>query len=175
MPLIGEQGWAEDGTRAVSNHVPGRDKTLPEMIAEAAEPLPDLDDNGFGKLFDRFADRRVILLGDASHGTSEFYRARASITRHLIERHSFTIVAVEADWPDAAAVDRFVRHKPARPGTDRAFERFPTWMWRNEELSAPASTVSTSTTCAARSRPCSPISMRLILSPPQLRGSAMAA
>jgi protein-L-isoaspartate(D-aspartate) O-methyltransferase len=138
VPLIGEHGWAEDGRRAATNHVPGhaRGKTLPAMIAEAAEPLPDVDDPAFGMQFDRFADRRVVLLGEASHGTSEFYRARAAITRHLIERHGFTIVAVEADWPDAAAVDRFVRHRPARAAGERAFERFPTWMWRNEEVAA---------------------------------------
>jgi erythromycin esterase-like protein len=99
------------------------------MIAEVAEPLPDFDDPTFGKLFDRFADRRVILLGEASHGTSEFYRARAAITRRLIEQHGFTIVAVEADWPDAAAVDRYVRHRSARTGTEAPFQRFPAWMW----------------------------------------------
>lgn len=74
------------------------------MIAAAAEPLRDFDDPAFASLFDRFADRRVVLLGEASHGTSEFYRAHAAITRRLIERHGFTIVAVETDWPDAAAV-----------------------------------------------------------------------
>jgi protein-L-isoaspartate(D-aspartate) O-methyltransferase len=148
VPLIGEQGWAEDGQRAASNHVPGasRGETLEEMIAAAAEPLPEIDDPAFGELFDRFADRRVILLGEASHGTSEFYRARAAITRRLIERHGFTIVAVEADWPDAAAVDRYVRHRPAgtQPSlrgvrkldgvAEPPFQRFPQWMWRNVEV-----------------------------------------
>src|SRR4051794_167810 len=136
VPLIGEQGWAEDGRRSASNHVPGqsRGQTLPEMIAEAAEPLPDLDDPAFGPLFDRFGDRRVVLLGEASHGTSEFYRARAAITRRLIEQHGFTIVAVEADWPDAAAIDRYVRHKAPSAVAERAFQRFPTWMWRNLEV-----------------------------------------
>jgi protein-L-isoaspartate(D-aspartate) O-methyltransferase len=138
VPLIGEQGWAEDGRRAASNHVPGQSsgQTLPKMIAEVAEPLPDFDDSAFGRLFDRFADRRVVLLGEASHGTSEFYRARAAITRRLIEQHGFTIVAVEADWPDAAAVDRYVRHRPARTGTEPPFQRFPTWMWRNTDVDA---------------------------------------
>jgi protein-L-isoaspartate(D-aspartate) O-methyltransferase len=138
VPLIGEQGWAEDGRRSATNHVPGqsRGRTLPEMIAEAAEPLPGLDDPAFGRLFDRFADRRVILLGEASHGTSEFYRARAAITRCLIEEHGFTIVAVEADWPDAAAVDRYVRRRSAPTGVERAFQRFPTWMWRNTDVNA---------------------------------------
>lgn len=138
VPLIGEQGWAEDGRRSATNHVPGhsRKQSLPEMIAEAAEPLPELDDPTFGQLFDRFADRRVVLLGEATHGTSEFYRARAAITRRLIEKHGFTIVAVEADWPDAAAVDRYVRHRPARAKAEPPFQRFPTWMWRNTDVAA---------------------------------------
>jgi erythromycin esterase-like protein len=109
---------------------------LPALIADAAEPLPDIDDPAFGVMFDRFADARVVLLGEASHGTSEFYRARAAISRRLIDRHGFTIVAVEADWPDAATIDRYVRHRPPREGEMRAFERFPTWMWRNVEVDA---------------------------------------
>jgi erythromycin esterase-like protein len=109
---------------------------LPGLIAEAAEPLPDIDDRTFGEFFDRYADARVVLLGEASHGTSEFYRARAAISRRLIEQHGFTIVAVEADWPDAATIDRYVRHRPPREGEMRAFERFPTWMWRNAEVDA---------------------------------------
>src|SRR4051794_10582221 len=139
VPLIGEQGWAEDGRRSASNHVPGqsRGQTLPEMVTEAAEPLPDLDDPAFGPLFDRFADRRVVLLGEASHGTSEFYRARAAITQRLVEAHGFTIVAVEADWPDAAVVDRYVRHVPVRPdAAEPPFRRFPSWMWRNTDVAA---------------------------------------
>jgi erythromycin esterase-like protein len=109
---------------------------LPEMIRSAAEPLPDIDDPAFGATFDRFGDARVVLLGEASHGTSEFYRARAAISRRLIERHGFNIVAVEADWPDAATIDRYVRHRQRREGEERAFERFPTWMWRNAEVDA---------------------------------------
>jgi erythromycin esterase-like protein len=108
--------------------------TLPGMLADAAEPLPHIDDEKFGAFFDRFGDARVVLLGEASHGTSEFYRARAEISRRLIERHGFTIVAAEADWPDAATIDRYVRHRPWREGELRAFERFPTWMWRNREF-----------------------------------------
>ena len=109
---------------------------LPELIRASAEPLPDIDDPAFGNVFDRFADARVVLLGEASHGTSEFYRARSAISKRLIQRHGFSIVAVEADWPDAAAVDRYVRHRLKREGELRAFERFPTWMWRNAEVDA---------------------------------------
>jgi erythromycin esterase-like protein len=110
--------------------------TLAEQIAQAAEPLPELDDPAFGALFDRFAQARVVLLGEASHGTSEFYRARAAITRRLIERHGFSIVAVEADWPDAAAVDRDVRGRSGGGVDGPPFQRFPTWMWRNTDVAA---------------------------------------
>lgn len=137
VPLIGEQGWREDGRRTASNHVPGgAQHSLTEMIAAAAEALPDFADPAFGAMFDRFAGARVVLLGEASHGTSEFYRGRAAITRHFIEKHGFTIVAVEADWPDAAAIDRYVRHRPHRADAAKPFQRFPTWMWRNTDVAA---------------------------------------
>ena len=105
-----------------------------QLIADSAEPLPDIDDPAFGAFFDRYADARVVCLGEASHGTSEFYRARAAISRRLIERHGFNIVAVEGDWPDCATIDRYVRHRPPRDLEFTAFERFPLWMWRNEEV-----------------------------------------
>ena len=122
VPLIGEQGWAEDGRRSATNHVPGqsRGQTLPRddrRGGRAAARPSTIPPSGGCSTASR--DRRVVLLGEASHGTSEFYRARAAITRRLIEQHGFTIVAVEADWPDAAAVDRYVRHRPA-PGRRRA-------------------------------------------------------
>lgn len=137
VPLIGEEGWREGGRSGVSHvsRLP-RLPSLPQMIASAAEPLPEFDHPSFAKAFDRFADRRMVLLGEASHGTSEFYRARAWITRRLIEEHGFTIVAAEADWPDAAAVDRYVRHRQASPRATQPFQRFPTWMWRNAEFAA---------------------------------------
>ncbi len=106
------------------------------LIGARAEPLPPIADaDAFGAAFDRFAGARVVLLGEATPGTSEFYRARAAITRRLVERHGFTVVAVEADWPDADRIDRWVRHRGgARPEEGRAFTRFPTWMWRNAEV-----------------------------------------
>jgi erythromycin esterase-like protein len=112
------------------------DEQLIARIAEAAEPLPALDDPAFGRLFDRYGERKVVLLGEASHGTSEFYRARAAITRRLIEKHGFSIVAVEADWPDAASIDRYVRHRLTHRGAEPPFRRFPTWMWRNTDVEA---------------------------------------
>jgi erythromycin esterase-like protein len=129
VPLIGVYGWNGDtGTGASLEPRP-----LAELIAGAAEPLPEIDDPAFAAMFDRFANARIVLLGEASHGTSEFYQARAAITKRLIEQHDFTIVAVEANWPDAAAINRAVRKKP--PRTDALpFQRFPTWMWRNREV-----------------------------------------
>ena len=132
VPLIGAHGW--NGDKATDSLVDQR--LLPRIIADAVEPLPNLDNPAFGAMFDRFGEARVVLLGEASHGTSEFYRARAAITRRLIETHGFTIVAVEADWPDAASIDRHVRHKPARRDGEPTFQRFPAWMWRNSDVEA---------------------------------------
>jgi protein-L-isoaspartate(D-aspartate) O-methyltransferase len=133
VPLIGAHGWAQDGTRSASKQ-PAAPKGLPQMIAAAGEALPALDDPCFGTLFDRFADNRVVLLGEASHGSSEFYRARAAITKRLIAQHGFNIVAVEADWPDAASINRYIAHLPSRQRSEASFQRFPTWMWRNVEV-----------------------------------------
>jgi erythromycin esterase-like protein len=106
-------------------------------VRDACEHLPPPERvEEFGAFFDRYRDAKVVLLGEATHGTSEFYRSRAAITRRLIERHGFTIVAVEADWPDASRVDRYVRHRPAGRYDEKTFARFPTWMWRNEEFAA---------------------------------------
>jgi erythromycin esterase-like protein len=84
-------------------------------------------------LMERIGDARVVLLGEATHGTSEFYRMRARITKELILRHGFNFVAVEADWPDTARINQYIRHAPATQEQWKAFSRFPTWMWRNHE------------------------------------------
>lgn len=112
----------------------GHTGSIVRLLRESAEPLEDIEQADLGPLLDRIAGARVVLLGEASHGTSEFYRMRARITRELVARHGFTIVAVEADWPDAAWVDRYVRHASAPPSGETPFRRFPTWMWRNEEV-----------------------------------------
>jgi erythromycin esterase-like protein len=88
-------------------------------------------------LSDLVGDAHVVLIGEASHGTREFYAARAAITRTLIAEKGFAAVAVEADWPDAYRVNRFVRgHGPDGSAEEalRGFERFPAWMWRNTEV-----------------------------------------
>ncbi len=121
------------GTPSRSDKHMDTDANARAAIQAAAEPLPDLDDPAFAAAFDRFASARVVLLGESTHGTAEFYRARAAITRRLIERNGFRIVALEADWPDMTAVDRWARRDGSAPGSD-AFARFPRWMWRNEEF-----------------------------------------
>ena len=113
---------------------PGQQSQIIDMLKRHGESLPSPEDDEFGRFFERFGEARVVLLGEATHGTSEFYRARAAISRALIERHAFNIIAVEADWPDAARIDRFVRHKSHPPSDQQAFGRFPSWMWRNIEV-----------------------------------------
>jgi erythromycin esterase-like protein len=88
-------------------------------------------------LFEMIADKPIVLIGEASHGTHEFYRQRADITKRLIAEHGFTAVCIEGDWPDAYRVNRYVR----AAGDDNeaveslgGFKRFPTWMWRNAEV-----------------------------------------
>ncbi|MDQ3938817.1 MAG: erythromycin esterase family protein, partial [Chloroflexota bacterium] len=102
------------------------------LISACAEPFGDIETAELGALLERIGDARLVLIGEASHGTSEFYRLRARLTQELIERLGFQLVAIEADWPDAAVVDRYVR---ARNGARfEPFARFPSWMWRNHEV-----------------------------------------
>lgn len=88
-------------------------------------------------LMDTIGDAQFVLLGEATHGTHEFYRARAELTRRLIEEKDFAAVAVEADWPDAYRVNRYVRGLDDDSDAAAAlgnFKRFPTWMWRNVDV-----------------------------------------
>jgi protein-L-isoaspartate(D-aspartate) O-methyltransferase len=137
VPLIGDEGWASGLDR------PSKSRPAPKMeeprdartlMTRACEPFEDIDTADLEPLLARIGDARIVLLGEATHGTSEFYRMRTRITRELVERKGFTIVAAEADWPDAALVDRDIRgvDRDARAGA--AFTRFPTWMWRNHEV-----------------------------------------
>jgi len=106
-----------------------------ELIKTALKPLPSVHNPDFARGFDSYASSKVVLIGDASHGTSEFYRARAAITKRLIQKYGFNIVAIEADWPDAKAIDNYVRHRPSETTSAlQVFNRFPLWMWRNTEV-----------------------------------------
>jgi protein-L-isoaspartate(D-aspartate) O-methyltransferase len=136
VPLIGEQAWGDDEARIVA--APARSRgsaNLPALVREAAEPIDDIETASVDALIDRIGDARLVLLGEATHGTSEFYRMRARITQELIVRRGFQFVAVEADWPDAARIDDYVLGGPRRSKVDfTPFTRFPTWMWRNAEV-----------------------------------------
>lgn len=150
VPLVGAHAWRDDTPVAdpPADSLPPRSRaepargararaSIPSLLARTIEPLPDPHDAAaFGASYDRYGQATVVLLGEASHGTSEFYRARAAITRRLVEQHGFRIVAVEADWPDAAAIDRHVRGLPPPAHPQAPFQRFPTWMWRNREMMA---------------------------------------
>jgi erythromycin esterase-like protein len=115
------------------------DATLPiitDLVRDSARPLTGTSTD-YDPLLDYIGDARFVLLGEASHGTHEFYRHRIQITKRLIEEKRFTAVAVEADWPDAYRVNRYVRGYG--PDTDAAealsgFKRFPAWMWRNADV-----------------------------------------
>jgi protein-L-isoaspartate(D-aspartate) O-methyltransferase len=108
---------------------------LATRIAPACEPFAAQEQAALEPLLQRIGDAEVVLLGEATHGTREFYLLRARITRALVEQKDFRIVAVEADWPDAARIDRWVRNRPdPDDGRWPAFARFPTWMWRNVEV-----------------------------------------
>jgi erythromycin esterase-like protein len=94
----------------------------------------EVDAAGFDSLLEAIDDAKIVLIGEASHGTEEFYRARAELTKTLIARKAFNLIAVEADWPDAYRANRWVRHASSDPDADAAladFTRFPRWMWRN--------------------------------------------
>ncbi|MFI6520078.1 erythromycin esterase family protein [Spirillospora sp. NPDC050679] len=106
-----------------------------EDVRRAALPLER--DGDLDPLLERIGGARCVLLGEASHGTHEYYAWRAAITRRLIDRHGFSFVAVEGDWPDCWRVGRSVALAPGAPSDPRealdAYRRWPTWMWANEE------------------------------------------
>ena len=110
------------------------EETLVRNLADAAESFPSIEAADLDPLMQRIGSSRIVLLGEATHGTSEFYRMRERITRELIVKKGFRFVAIEADWPDAARVDHYVRHFQYPPSEWTAFARFPTWMWRNTEV-----------------------------------------
>jgi erythromycin esterase-like protein len=103
-----------------------------ELVREIAQPFSGPDD--YEPLLKLIGDARLVLLGEASHGTHEFYAERVAITQQLINQKDFSIVALEGDWPDAARVHRYLRGAGADTNANEAlsgFRRFPTWMWRN--------------------------------------------
>jgi len=128
VPLIGVEGWHVDQPTARPAHRP---PSVAQQIASVAEPFDAIDDAKLDGLLERIGDARVVLLGEATHGSTEFYAMRERITQALILEKDFDLIAVEADWPDAARVDHYVRDLDVPPAEWQAFARFPTWMWRN--------------------------------------------
>jgi protein-L-isoaspartate(D-aspartate) O-methyltransferase len=137
VPLIGEEGWRE-----IEEEIKPKLKTvsiakpapLSDLIEKSAIHIPSIDTVDLSGLMKRIGDARVVLLGEATHGTAEFYDMRARITKELIQHKGFRFVAVEADWPDAAQIDHFVRETRMEPTEEPTFARFPTWMWANMQV-----------------------------------------
>ena len=143
VPLIGSQGWSLDGTPLPSHRAPEplrmpppRRRDLSALIGEACEPFDGIEQAPLDSLLERIGDARVVMIGEATHGTSEFYRMRARITQELVLRRGFKVVAIEGDWPDTASIDQYVRRWQGETLRTPAFSRFPTWMWRNREMQA---------------------------------------
>ncbi|MGX5733272.1 erythromycin esterase family protein [Bosea thiooxidans] len=149
QPLFGVGRWYEDFSQTDDDEVRA-------LLTRAARGPPSSDDEvsehatagalrrrivrlsgragDYDRLLDAIGEARFVLLGEASHGTHEFYEERARITRRLIEEKGFTAVAIEADWPDTYRVNRYVQSVSADLDAEEAlsdFRRFPTWMWRN--------------------------------------------
>ncbi len=111
-------------------------KTLGRTIRSAAHPIAQVQRN-YDSILDLINDAPIVLLGAQTHGTHEFYRVRAEITQRLIEERGFNLVAVEADWPDAYRVNRYIRGIGSDPDATSAlsgFETFPSWLWRNADV-----------------------------------------
>ncbi|NMW23254.1 erythromycin esterase family protein [Rhodanobacter denitrificans] len=116
--------------------MPKPSHTALDVIRNEAIRL-DGDASDYDALLDSIGERSLVLLGEATHGTREFYRMRAELTLRLVVEKGFDAVAVEADWPDAYRLNLFVRgegHDQAAPSAFDDFQRFPRWMWRNEEV-----------------------------------------
>lgn len=111
------------------------DETLRRTVQELAHPLSAHDASGYDPLLELIGDARIVLIGDASHGTHEFYRERALITRRLIEEDGFRMVALEMDWPEGLDVDDYLQGR--LDSAERAldtFSNYPTWMWGNRDF-----------------------------------------
>ncbi|NOR55161.1 MAG: protein-L-isoaspartate(D-aspartate) O-methyltransferase [Sulfurovum sp.] len=135
VPLIGAAGW-EDQTAEIPTVTKHEDElNLSELIYKSSEHFANISDVNLDELMERIGDSRVVLLGEASHGTAEFYDMRARITKELIEKKGFTIVAAEADWPDAAHINNYIQgREPDALLQSKPFSRFPTWMWANHSV-----------------------------------------
>lgn len=97
----------------------------------------DRDQYWYQKLLQSIGDSRFVLMGEATHGTAEFYSTRIEITKKLIKEKNFDAVIIEGDWPDAFRVNQYINGNSLDSSAESAllgFQRFPTWMWRNSEV-----------------------------------------
>ena len=112
------------------------DEAVADQIRSIARPLTGVGD--LDALVERVHSARFVCVGEASHGTSEFYGWRALLSRRLIEEHGFTWIGVEGDWPDCWRINRWVRGESDQDldarGLLAGFERWPTWMWANHDV-----------------------------------------
>lgn len=133
VPLIGAAGWEVEtpSTTAVGTTGP----SLPQLLYESSEHFARINEVNLDNLLSRIGDSRVVLLGEASHGTAEFYDMRARITWELVMKKGFNVIAAEADWPDAARIDHYIHGTSPDPLLESTpFSRFPTWMWANHSV-----------------------------------------
>lgn len=110
---------------------------LVHVIDESSLPFSINEDSSFLNILEKIGDSRMVLIGEATHGTKEFYQIRAEITRQLIVQKGFMAVAIEGDWPDAYQVNRYLKGFGDKDTPEQAlesFSRFPTWMWRNTTI-----------------------------------------
>ncbi|ALC90275.1 protein-L-isoaspartate O-methyltransferase [Bacillus sp. FJAT-18017] len=108
---------------------------LKESIEKWAHPFENIE--GLNSLIDKMGEARIVLLGEASHGTSEFYTLRAEITKRLIQEKGFSFIAVEGDWPSCHTVNSYIKSQTDNRSPEevlKAFHRWPTWMWANKEI-----------------------------------------
>ena len=150
--------WYEDFSQVEDEEVleelggnPGRSMRNPSKLAhQIAERLLPLESTGdLGPLLAHVRSKRVVMLGESTHGTSEFYRLRAEISLSLARNDGFSFVAVEGDWPDAFRLDRYLRNGRSRSAKEvmRGFRRWPTWMWANEEAASYIESAKKSANC----------------------------
>jgi len=142
VPLIGARGYASESEAephviAPLRHArPGTAPAASRLVGEVAGRIEGASSPALGGLVERLSSARLVLFGESTHGTSEFYRLRARLSEELIDRHGFDFVAVEADWPDAARINDYVTVAPEAHSRFawEPFARFPQWMWRNQEV-----------------------------------------
>jgi len=135
VPIVGTAEMGNETTTRILNQFGRNIATLPELIYQSSEHFSNIDSANLDGLLERIGDSRLVLLGESSHGTEEFYEMRARITRELVEKKGFTVIAAEADWPDASLIDHFISRSNKQPVISyQPFGGFPSWMWKNQSI-----------------------------------------